>query len=87
MTASNRAAGQLQLYREYSDKAHRTSGGISEAFGCMARDALQKAAKLDPAAVATAKLIATAHVLLSLASVENALALWADQVERECATH
>jgi hypothetical protein len=61
MTIENRAAGQLQLYREYSDKARQAKNGeISEAFRFMAREALRKAAKLDPGAVANASGLAMA---------------------------
>jgi hypothetical protein len=46
------AQNTLALYRQYSDMAHRTSGGISESYHCMARQMLRRAARLDPAAVA-----------------------------------
>jgi hypothetical protein len=55
MTSSTQAANQLQLYRKYSDMArHAANGEISEAYGCMARDALRQASKLDPGAHASA---------------------------------
>jgi hypothetical protein len=63
MTDSSRAAGQLQLYQKYSDMARKTTNGeIREAYGCMARDALRQATKLDPAAVAHASALARAKV-------------------------
>jgi hypothetical protein len=63
MTNSTRAANQLQLYRKYSDMArHAPNDEIREAYGCMARDALRQAAKLDPAAVAHASASAMAKV-------------------------
>jgi hypothetical protein len=63
MNNSIRAANQLKLYRKYSDMARQaTNGEISEAYGCMARDALRQAAKLDPAALAQASGVALAKV-------------------------
>jgi hypothetical protein len=63
MTNSTQAANQLQLYRKYSDMArHAANGEISEAYGCMARDALRQASKLDPATVAHASALAMAKV-------------------------
>ena len=52
--SSQTATRQLQLYRKYSDMAHRTSGDTSEEFGCMAQEALRRATKLDPNVVANA---------------------------------
>jgi hypothetical protein len=63
MTNASRAANQLQLYRKYSDMARQAANGeISEAYGCMARDALRQASKLDPAAVAHAGALAMAKI-------------------------
>ena len=62
MTNSARAANQLHLYQKYSDMARRSNGELSEMYGCMARDALRQAAKLDPAAVALASALAVAKV-------------------------
>jgi hypothetical protein len=62
MSSSAPAANQLQLYRKYSDMARRSSGDLSEMYGCMARDALRQAAKLDPAAAAHASASAMAKV-------------------------
>jgi hypothetical protein len=63
MTNSSGSANQLQLYRRYSDMARQASNGeIREAYGCMARDALRQAAKLDPGAVAHASGLAMAKV-------------------------
>jgi hypothetical protein len=62
MTDSARAQNKLALYRKYTDMAHRTSGGISESYQCMAREMLRHAARLDPAAVAQASAAAMAKV-------------------------
>jgi hypothetical protein len=62
MTNPARAANHLLLYQKYSDMARRSNGELSEAYGCMARDALRQAAKLDPVAVARASALGMAKV-------------------------
>jgi hypothetical protein len=60
MPNSSPVARQLLLYHKYSDMARRAGGELREVYGCMARDALRQAAKLDPAAVANTSALATA---------------------------
>jgi hypothetical protein len=61
MTDKSRAAGQLQLYQQYSNMARQAENGEKRVvYEGMARDALRQAAKLDPAAVASASATAMA---------------------------
>jgi hypothetical protein len=62
MTSPELAQRSLAMYRQYSDMAGRTSGGISESYQGMSREMLRRAAKLDPAAVAEASAAAMASV-------------------------
>jgi hypothetical protein len=62
-TNASRAADQLQLYRKYSDMAHRAYNSQQRVvYQCIAREALRQAAKLDPAAATNASALAMAKV-------------------------
>jgi hypothetical protein len=55
MPNSSRAAGQLLIYKKYSEMARQALNSEQCAvYQCLAREALRQAAKLDPAAVARA---------------------------------
>ena len=62
MTSIKGADGELRLYQQYSELAEAAHGKIREAYACMAREALRRAAKLDPAAVAVASAKAMAKL-------------------------
>jgi hypothetical protein len=55
MTNASRAAGQLQIYRKYSDMARKAYNSEQRiVYQCLTREALRQAARLDSAAVAHA---------------------------------
>jgi hypothetical protein len=59
MTNASRAAGQLQIYRKYSDMARKAYNSEQRiVYQCLAREALRQAEKLDPAAVVHASALA-----------------------------
>jgi hypothetical protein len=62
MNDGNKAEDELRLYQQYKEMAETAHGEIREAYACMAREALRRAAKLDPAIVAVASAMAMAKL-------------------------